>query len=244
MAVYEAGDAPGGQVRWAATVPNRAEFGDIIRNQTNELRRLEVKIVFHHRVDEQFVEQERPDSVIVATGSEPSRPYWAPGDAGRIIDVLDVLQGSAAPQPGEKVVIVDELGFHQATSVAEVLADRGCRVQILTNSMVVGQDLGITLDMENFLIRAAAKGIELTPDSVVMGWNAESSSLSVLHHVSGRMNDLTADWVVLAVPGRPVDELYLALKQRGVAVVRVGDCVAPRRVHAAVIEGDRVGAQP
>ena len=244
VTVYERDDQVGGQVRWAASVPNRAELGDILRNQQREMTAAGVKLCLSHSVDAAFVSAQKPDVVIVATGASPARPYWAPGDASTIIDVLDVLTGAAIPPAGAKVVIVDELGFHQATSVAEVLADRGCRVEILTNGMVVAQDLGITLDMENFLIRAAAKGIELTPDSVVMGWNAESSSLSVLHHVSGRMNDLTADWVVLAVPGRPVDELYLALKQRRVAVVRIGDCVAPRRVHAAVVEGDRAGALP
>ena len=53
------------------------------------------------------------------------------------------------------MVVVDELGFHQATSVAELLADRGCQVEIVTNGMVVGQDLGITLDLETWNVRAA-----------------------------------------------------------------------------------------
>jgi hypothetical protein len=68
----------------------------------------------------------------------------------------------------------------------------------------------------------------------------------VLHHPTGVTTPRTADWVVLAVPGSPADELYFALKDRyrstAVTVERIGDCVAPRRAHAAVIEGDRVGA--
>ena len=184
--------------------------------------------------------QERPDVVVVATGSVPARPYWAAADDPRICDVLDVLTGDAMPAPGSRVVVVDELGFHQATSVAELLADRGCRVEILTPGMVVGQDLGITLDMEGFCIRAAAKGIVLTPDSVVMGWNG--SALDVLHHVSGSTNQVPADHVVLAVPNRPADALYRELRSTGVEVQRVGDCVAPRRAHAAVVDGERVGS--
>ncbi len=240
--VYEREPVLGGQVRWAASVPNRAEFGDIIRNQTNELRRLNVKVALGHPVDAGFVRTQNPDVVVVATGAAPARPYWAPGDADRIIDVIDVLaRPNEGPRSGERVVIVDELGFHQATSVAEVLADRGCSVEILTPGMVVGQDLGITLDMEGFCIRAAAKGITLTPDSVVMGWNG--SALSVLHHVSGSMNELATDWVVLAVPARDADELYLELSaEPGRVVHRVGDCVAPRRAHSAVVDGDRLGA--
>ena len=240
VTVYERDDEVGGQVRWAASVPNRAELGDVLRNQQRELVAHGVKLCLGHGVDAGFVTAQRPDVVIVATGAAPARPYWAPGDASTIVDVLDVLTGAVWPPPGARVVIVDELGFHQATSVAEVLADRGCSVEILTNGMVVAQDLGITLDMENFLTRAAAKSIILTTDSVVMGWNG--THLSVLHHVSNTMHELATDWVVLAVAPRAADELYFELLAQGVTVHRVGDCVAPRRIHAAVIEGDRIGA--
>jgi 2,4-dienoyl-CoA reductase (NADPH2) len=46
----------------------------------------------------------------------------------------------------------------------------------------------------------------------------------------------------LAVPGVPADGLYHELRRAGWSVERVGDCVAPRRAHAAVIEGERAGA--
>jgi mycofactocin system FadH/OYE family oxidoreductase 2 len=241
VVVYERELVPGGQVRWAATVPNRAEFGDIIRNQMRELADLDVKVLFGHPVDLDEVRIARPDVVVIATGAVPARPYWAPGDDTRIVDVINVLAGRVELSDGARVVVVDELGFHQATSVAEVLADRGASVQILTPGMVVGQDLGITLDMENFCMRAAAKGIALTPDSVVMGWNG--SALSVLHHVSGTMHEVAADLVVLAAPSAPLDGLYHELLGAGIAVHRVGDALAPRRAHSAVIEGDRVGAR-
>ncbi len=243
VAVYERDSVPGGQLRWAASVANRAEIGDLIRNQVAEAARLNVKVAYGHEVDVAFVRTERPDRVIVATGATPARPYWAPPgpDAdpdARVIDVLDVLSGRVIPTG--TVVIVDELGFHQATSTAEILAERGCQVEIVTPGMVVGQDLGVTLDMENFLIRAAAKGIKLTPDHVVMGWTG--TALSLLHHVSGQMIERPADYVVLAVPAAPADALYRELFEEGVAVSRIGDCVAPRRAHAAVIDGDRIVA--
>jgi mycofactocin system FadH/OYE family oxidoreductase 2 len=242
VAVYERSDVAGGQVRWAASVANRVEFGDMIRNQLNEAHRLDITIVYGREVTVDVVRAERPDAVVVATGASSARPYWAPFDEARIVDVMDILTGSASPVPGVTVVIVDELGFHQATSVAELLADRGCNVEILTPGMVVGQDLGITLDMEGFCIRAAAKSIKLTPDSVVMGWAGDTATLSVLHHVSGHMNTVKADLVVLAVPGSPNAQLYFDLQDSGIAVHRIGDALAPRRAHSAVIEGDRLGA--
>jgi mycofactocin system FadH/OYE family oxidoreductase 2 len=242
VTVYERDRQAGGQVRLAASVPNRAEFGDMIRNQLTECRRLGVTIEFGVEVGPGMVAGKRPDHVIVAAGAEAQRPWWVPAEADLVVDVRAVLDGSALPF-GD-VVVIDELGFHQATSVAELLADRGCRVEIITNGMVVGQDLGITLDMENWWMRAGAKGIVQTTDLVAMGVAEKSSrcTLDLLHHPTGVNVTRSPDWIVLSVPASPVEWLYHDLKAVGVSVERVGDCVAPRRAHAAVIEGERAGA--
>ena len=80
--VRERADAAGGQARLAATVPNRAEFGDIVRNQVTECGRLGVRIRYGVDVDADAVRAAAPDAVVVATGASPERPYWAPA-AGR-----------------------------------------------------------------------------------------------------------------------------------------------------------------
>ena len=244
VTVYEKQSHAGGQVRLAASVPNRAEFGDLIRNQLTECRRLGVRIEYGVDVGPDLIAEQHPDHVIVATGAEAQRPWWVPDDADQVVDVRAVLDGSASPT-GD-VVVIDELGFHQATSVAELLADRGCTVEIITNGMVVGQDLGITLDMENWWMRAAAKHIVQSTDLVAMGMGDASPrrQLQLLHHPTGVNVTRNPDWVVLAVPASPVEWLYRDLRAAGVSVQRIGDCVAPRRAHAAVIEGERAGANP
>ena len=242
VTVYEKEPVPGGQVRLAASVPNRAEFGDMIRNQIIECQRLGVSIEYGVGVWPGLVEEKRPDHVVVAMGAEPQRPWWVPNDAQRVCDVRDVLTGAASPTG--TVVVIDEIGFHHATSVGELLADRGCSVEIVTPGMVVGQDLGITLDMENWWMRATKKGIVQTTDLVPMGLEAGETvnTLNLLHHPTGSNVVRTPDWVVLAVPAGPVEWLYSDLKAAGWSVDRVGDCLAPRRAHAAVIEGERAGA--
>ncbi|MGK2958848.1 MAG: mycofactocin system FadH/OYE family oxidoreductase 2 [Acidimicrobiales bacterium] len=244
--IYERDTTPGGQVRLAASVANRAEFGDIIRNQVTECKRLGVNIHFGITVDAEFIATHQPDVVIVATGAEPERPWWAPPDVAKpqVVDVRDVLEGTSSPSG--RVIVVDELGFHQATSVAELLADRGCSVEVITSGMVVGQDLGVTLDMEGWCTRAAAKDIDQLTDLVVTG--IEDGKLNVMHHPTGRNELRDADWVVLAIPQAPVEALYFELSKAslqpgaGFVVHRVGDCVAPRRAHAAVVEGQQIGA--
>jgi len=239
VTVHERGEAAGGQVRLAATVPSRAEFGDLVRNQLAECARLGVTITYGSEIGAAAVRAAAPDAVVVATGAAAERPYWAPADAAQVVDVRQVLDGSAAP--GGRVVVVDEVGFHHATSVAELLADRGAEVEVVTPGMVVGQDLGITLDLENWCVRAAAKGIVQTTDCLVTG--VAPDSVTLMHHPTGQTRQAGADWVVCAVPAAPAEQLYFDLMALGpeIRVHRAGDCVAPRRAHAAVIEGQRAG---
>ena len=242
VTVCERQAEPGGNLRLAASVPNRAEIGDLIRNQLIECEGLGVEIRCETPVDAALVRELAPEAVIVATGSVPAPPYWVPAQTNggpEVADVVAVLDGSAAPEG--RVVVIDDIGFHQATSVAELLAERGCEVEVITSGMVVGQDLGVTLDIEGWLMRAHAKGITMATDLVVTG--IDGPTLNLLHHPTGGSQTRRPDWVVLAVPPRADDALYHELSAAGVEVHRVGDCVAPRRAHAAVVDGDRIGGR-
>jgi 2,4-dienoyl-CoA reductase (NADPH2) len=64
----------------------------------------------------------------------------------------------------------------------------------------------------------------------------------MLKHTTGETEERRYDWVVCATHQAPEDELWHALKGAPFPVHRVGDCLTPRRAHAAVIEGHRVGA--
>ena len=244
----------GGQVAAAASVPSRAEFLDVVRNLAAECQRYGVEVTTGAEATAASLGVESPDAVVLATGARPQAPYWAGGHP-RVVDVRDVLEGRA--EPAGRVVVVDDLGFHQATSVAELLADRGCEVEIITAGMVVGQDLGITLDMETFNVRAHAKGIRQSTDLVVIGAAAADAEgggdeevggsgggsgveLALLHHPTGEPARRRCDWVVCAVHQAPEDSLWQQLRGAPFEVHRVGDCVTPRRAHAAVIEGHRV----
>jgi mycofactocin system FadH/OYE family oxidoreductase 2 len=241
VTLFERSDRLGGQAHVAATVPSRAEFFDIARNLIVAARREGVDLRTGTDATVEVVRAERPDAVIVATGARPARPWWA-GDHPQVVDVRDVLEGRV--HPGGRVVVVDELGFHQATSTAELLADRGCAVEIVTNGMVVAQDLGVTLDMETWNVKAHAKGIDQSVDLVPMGVAADKGSgrlvLTLQHHPTGTDQERTCDWVVCAVHQQPDDDLWRALRDEPYPVHRIGDCLAPRRAHAAVIEGHRV----
>ena len=252
VTLFESADRTGGQAAVAARMPGRAGFGVLTRDLATQARRAGVRLETSHPVDAQFLRAERPDAVVLATGAVPVQPAWAHGHP-RVVDVRQVADGSARPQG--TVVVLDELGFHPATSVAELLADRGCAVQVITSAMVVGQDLGLTLDLELWTRKVHAQGVRQRTDVVVLDARENEAGrleLTVLHHPTGARAQLACDWVACAVPPRPADELWHALHgacpdgdrpdSAPFEVRRVGDCLAPRRAHAAVLEGERAGA--
>jgi 2,4-dienoyl-CoA reductase (NADPH2) len=242
VTLYERQPRTGGQVAVAASVPSRAEFLDVVRNLLAECQRYGVDVRTGVEANAQMIRAQSPDAVVLATGARPQPPPWAGGHP-RVADVRDVLEGRV--HPAGDVVVIDDLGFHQATSTAELLADRGCSVEIITAGMVVGQDLGITLDMETFNIRAHGKGIRQSTDLVVMAAAEDGGSggitLTLLHHPTGSQLQRRCDWVVCASHQEPEDRLWRELAGAAFSVERVGDCLAPRRAHAAVAEGHRAG---
>ena len=162
--VLEKAPSPAARSAWRPRCRTAPSSATSCATRWSSARELDVELRLGAEATVATVVGERPDVVIVATGSRPERPWWAselPPGAPGFADVVEVLEGSASPEG--TVLVVDELGFHQATSVAELLADRGCAVEIATPAMVVGQDLGITLDLEGFNMRAAAKGSPSRP---------------------------------------------------------------------------------
>lgn len=238
VTLYERQPELGGQVNLAVKVTNRAEFGDLVRNLLHELHQLEVTVHTGVAADAEMVLAGQPDAVVIATGSVPDHSAFPGADGPEVADVTDILAGRVTP--GKRVMIIDRLGFHEATSVAEYLAEQGCRVEIVTPTLYVGQDLGVTLDLENWYRRARQRNIVCTPNVSVL--NAANGVVTAVHNYSGQIITFDpVDTIVLAVQRRVNSGLYFALKGRVPELHRIGDAMAPRRAHAAIIEGERAG---
>ncbi len=238
VTLFEKDTRLGGQVLLAVNVNNRAEFGDIVRNLLHELPTAGVDVRTGVTATPALILAEQPDAVIIATGSVPNRAALPGADGPGVADVSDILSGTI--EPGPRVLVIDRLGFHEATSVAEYLAERGSQVEVVTQTLYVGQDLGVTLDLENWYRRARRLGIRCTPNHSAL--RIADGVVTTIHNYSGQMVTFgPVDTVVLAVHRRAEHALYDALKGRVPELHRIGDAVAPRRAHAAIIEGERAG---
>jgi mycofactocin system FadH/OYE family oxidoreductase 2 len=238
VTLYEKKEKLGGQINIAALGAGREELGTIIRNEENQLKVLPVEIVLNREVTPEFVQAQNPDTVIIATGSVPKECPVPGADGPNIFNVWQVLLGEA--DLGNRILFIDYDGHHQATATVEFLADKGKEIHMLTSFLFVGQDLGPVQDLYLTRQRLLQKGVTFTTDFAVMeikglevnGFNVYSNEWQTF---SGY------DSIVLAMGNRVEDGLYSALKGSVKELYRIGDCVAPRKIDMAILEGDKVG---
>jgi len=229
----------GGQVQLAIRVPNRAEFGDIVRNLVHEIAAMPIEVRTGFEATTENVLAEKPDAVVICTGAEAQLPLLSGCDQPHVISVWDLLEGRA-PTQIERAAVIDHVGFHQATSAVEWLAARGTAVTVLTPALYAGQDLGLTLDLENWYRRTAALGVTVIPNVSPLGF--QNNCVQAIGNYTGQMLEFGPfDLIVIANHGRARDELYHALMGCVPELYRAGDALAPRRASHAVNEGHRIG---
>ena len=239
VTLCEKSGALGGQVKLAMKGAGRDEFGVIVRNERLQLERLEVPVLLEQEVTAEWVLAQHPDAVIVATGSFPRPCPVAGADGEGVYNVWQVLSGEA--DLGERVLFLDDDGHHQGTATAELLADLGKTVHIVTPTLFVGSELGPTQDLYLTRQRLLQKGVTFTPDFAVMEILA-GAGVKGFNVYSNEWQTIDGFDSVVAAFGNDADEaLYFALKGRVRELHRVGDCVAPRRVDSAILEGYLAG---
>ena len=239
VTLYEKEPELGGQINIAKKGAGRENIGLVVTNLMSQLRKWEVRIEPGVEVTEKFVTKINPDVVIVAMGSVP-RVNPLPGrySSSQVLNVWQVLKGEVAI--GERVLLIDGDGHHKATSTAEFLADRGKKVDVLTDALFVGMELGPIGDLYNSRQRLLQKGVTFTSDMRVQ--EIEGTTVRAVNIYSNEVSVYEGyDTIVIIVANRPNQDLYFELKGRIKELYRIGDCVAPRKIDMAIWEGNKIG---
>ena len=237
--LFEKNQAVGGQNIIAGKAAGRQEITGVTRWLVSQLNKLSFDMRLGVEADEEMILKEEPDVVVIATGSVPkTNPFPGEYASPGVVTTVDILTGTA--QAGDKVLFIDLDGHHQATGTAELLADQGKKVHMLTSSLFIGSALGPLQDLFLTRQRLARKGVTFTPDIAVL--EIQGTLVKGLNVYSNEIFDFDGyDTVVLAAGNVAEDRLYFALKGKVKEIYRVGDCVAPRKTDMAIIEGHRVG---
>lgn len=237
--VFEKDEAVGGQNLLAGKGAGRREMTGVTRWLIGQVNKLDIDLRLATEATAEVVLQENPDAVVVATGSVPKeKPFPGEYQAPQVVTTWQILNGDVATGP--KVLLIDLDGHHQATGTAELLADLGKNVHMITPTLFVGAGLGPLQDLYLTRKRLANKGVKITPDIAVL--EIQGTLVKGLNVYSNEMMEFDGyDTVVLAAGNQVCDELYFALKGHVKELYRIGDCVAPRKTDMAIVDGHRVG---
>lgn len=265
VTLLEADDAPGGQVRIAARSQRRRDLIGVIDWRVQQCQKHGVDLRLNAFAEAAEILDLEPDVVIVATGGIPDAGYPF-REEGPPFDVWDVMDDRLRSK--QRVLVFDDHGFYPALDAVERLARAGQQVTYVSPERTIGIDVG-SMNSPAYLQVFSEFGVEVRlGERLAEKPRIDGAQIvaRLRHEYSDRVEELTTDAVVVDFGTAPNDEVYFALKPRssnhgatdldawvrgraqpddgsdaGFRLYRIGDAVASRNVHAAVLEGLRVG---
>ncbi|MCA8966154.1 MAG: NADH:flavin oxidoreductase, partial [Planctomycetes bacterium] len=209
-----------------------------------------VDVYFDSRLDAAQILEFGFEHVCLATGSTWRRDGVArqhvvpmPIDASMPLFTPDDLM--AGRLPSGRVVVFDDDHYYMGGVVAELLAQRGCTVTLVTPAAFVSDWSRNTLEQAAIHARLVETGVEIVLNRGVA--SVEAGGVTTACSYTGRASALEADAVVLVTSRLQDDGVWRDLVARedewaaaGIRSVRViGDAEAPGPIAWATYAGHR-----
>lgn len=264
VVVFEAASNPGGQIRLTAQSARRKEMIGIIDWRIEQCEKLGVRFHFNTWAEAETVEAENPDVVIIATGGLPDTQVLKSGN-DLVLSAWDIISGDV--KPGSNVLIYDEAGDHAALQAAEIIADAGGKVEIMTPDRSFSPEV-MAMNLVPYMRSLQKKNATFTVTYRLEAAEKQGNQLiaKVGSDYGGVEQQRLVDQIVVNNGTLPLDDLYFELKPhssnlgevnyedliggRPQAVIRneagryqlyrIGDAVAARNTHAAIYDALRL----
>jgi len=266
VTVLEAASQAGGQVRLAAQNPRRRELIGIVDWRLAELERLGVEIRYDIWAGLEDVLALGPDAVVIATGGLPQNPPLDAGDE-LVTSSWDIIAGSV--KPAENVLLYDDNGGHQGMTAAELIGKAGSRLELLTPERFFAPEIG-GMNHVPYMEAFHRNSVKITINTRLQEVRRDGNQLVatlVSDFAKGWSEERRVDQVVVEHGTLPLDELYFELKPLSknsgaidyaslihggdifpdsnpdgrFLLLRIGDAVQARNIHAAIYDGIRYG---
>ena len=189
--------------------------------------------------------QSGAQNIIIATGATwrrdgVGRTLWKPipgHDLENVFSPDDLMDGRIL---SGNIVIYDDDHYYIAGVLAELLANNGCNVSLVTPAPLVSYWSQYTLEQERIQHKLMKLGVKLYPQNVVS--QIENDCVRLSNTISGDEVELPCNGVVLVTDRIPNDSLYHSLKPvldegKIKSLCIIGDAEAPNIIAQAVFGG-------
>jgi NADPH-dependent 2,4-dienoyl-CoA reductase/sulfur reductase-like enzyme len=245
-------------------MPRRKELVGIIDWRMQRLAAHGATLRFATYAHASDVLAEAPDIVFLATGGVPNTDVLESG-SDLVVSTWDILSG--ATKPAQRVLIYDDNGAHPAMQTAELLAESGGVVEIVTPERTFAPEIG-GLNHAAYAEVFHRHNVRVTINARVMSVRREGNALcaSIGSDHGPERFEREIDQVVVEHGTLPVTDLYEALRPLSVnlgevdyaaliagqpqsvarnpegtfRLFRIGDAVASRNIHAAIYDALRL----
>lgn len=169
----------------------------------------------------------RPGEIVVqCTGSQPGVRAYSIEPGAVVIDIADVHRGT--PLPDGPIALFDPIGGPIAVALAEQLGDRAI---LITQDQIAGNELSRSGDLAPANVRLQQGGVRIERRSLLRA--VRPGQVELEDRFSGERRRVECAALVdcgFRLPTEPLPG----------AAFRAGDCIAPRTIHEAVLEGRRI----
>ncbi|GBD42739.1 putative N-methylproline demethylase [bacterium HR40] len=262
--VLEAASDPGGQIRLSMALDRRLELVGIVDWRVGECERLGVEFRYNLLADAEDVRALEPDIVVVATGGLPHTAFLHEG-AEYVTTSWDILSGSV--KPADQVLLFDDNGAHPGLVTAEVIARAGAQLEYVTPERMFAPLVGGT-NYPAYVDAFTRYGVRVTLFERLVRVRRQGNKLEaeLWNEFARRHSTRLVDQVVVEYGTLPNDSLYFALKAESInggevdyaallagrpqrvvrnpegrfRLYRIGDAVASRNIHAAILDALRL----
>ncbi len=230
VVVLERSRRVGGQLAIGAAAPGLQRITEgLLANHTRTLDAVELRLGTEATTD--VVTALKPDAVVVAAGARPYTPPLAlEGDVRQAWSVLD-----GEPPTGCRAVVADWGGDPAGLDAAEVLVRAGNAVTLVVASVTVGESVH-QYRRNLYLQRLYRAGATILQHHELTGAVPGEARFRNVFAPELEVS-VVADVLVLALGRVPEDGLAPALREAGLEVEEGGDCLSPRSLEEAVLEG-------
>ncbi|MHB1710260.1 MAG: mycofactocin system FadH/OYE family oxidoreductase 1 [Acidimicrobiales bacterium] len=225
----------GGVTRTAAVGSGRVRLADLAGWLEDECRIAGVAIEPGTEITATDIDDAtgRGSAVVLATGSRPMPFEMRVDETVTVVDGLSLLAGGTTRLPPGPVLVHDPVGGPVGVAAAEWLASAGREVAIVTPDQIVGTLLSLAGDLADANTRLQRAGVRRELRAVFRGAKGGRAQLDDVW--TGERREIDCTVIVDCGHRLPEESLYLARP----GTPRAGDCIAPRTILEAVLEGRR-----
>jgi 2,4-dienoyl-CoA reductase-like NADH-dependent reductase (Old Yellow Enzyme family)/thioredoxin reductase len=233
--LFEKADRLGGQLYTASIPPSKGEIAGFIAWQKKQLEDNHVSIHLNTELSEGIVNEQKPDVVVVATGSTPASPHLPGVERENVVTAQEVLEGKK--DVGLRVAVIG--GGMVGSETASHLANHGKEVTIVEMLPEIAAD--VNARSRPFLLKDLAEHhVKLFLNSTVKEVFADGLIIGR----DGREEKIGPfDTVILAVGVEPCNDLRSKLEGKVARLITIGDALSPRKALEAIGEGYLAGLE-